>query len=71
MKNDETRESLPLLGLPVSVKDNINVKGMDSTLGLRKRVDQPAQVDAVIVQVMKKLGAIPFVKTNISQLGLR
>lgn len=61
---------LPLHGLPLSVKDNILVEGMDSTLGLRKNVGQPAQSDAVVIQLLKKLGAIPFVRTNASQLCL-
>ncbi|KAF2350278.1 Amidase signature domain [Trinorchestia longiramus] len=61
---------LPLHGLPVSVTDSIAVQGLDSTLGLRKMLEHPSEQDAVIIKVLKKLGAIPFVKTNTSQLGL-
>ncbi|XP_018016829.1 vitamin D3 hydroxylase-associated protein [Hyalella azteca] len=62
--------TLPLHGLPVSVSDNISIEGLDCSLGLRKRLRQPADHDAVIVQVIKRLGAIPFVKTNTAQLCL-
>ena len=44
------------------------VKGMDATLGLKKRLNKPAPQDAVIVQILKKLGAVPFVRTNVPQL---
>ncbi|XP_066301801.1 fatty-acid amide hydrolase 1-like [Branchiostoma lanceolatum] len=56
-----------LHGVPMSFKDNINIKGMSSTMGVTKHLDSPAEEDAVIVQVLKKQGAVPFVKTNIPQ----
>ncbi|XP_072366784.1 vitamin D3 hydroxylase-associated protein-like [Scyliorhinus torazame] len=56
-----------LYGIPVSIKENINYKGYDSTCGLRKFLNRPAVEDSVIVQVLKKQGAIPFVKTNVPQ----
>uniref|UniRef100_A0A8C6XH15 Fatty-acid amide hydrolase 1 n=1 Tax=Naja naja TaxID=35670 RepID=A0A8C6XH15_NAJNA len=56
-----------LYGVPISIKDSINCKGYDTTLGFVKRLFQPAAEDAVIVQVLKHQGAIPFVKTNIPQ----
>ncbi|KAL7985117.1 hypothetical protein Chor_003687 [Crotalus horridus] len=40
-----------LYGVPVSIKDSINCKGSDTTLGFVKRLFQPAAEDAVIVQV--------------------
>lgn len=56
-----------LYGIPISIKDNIDCKGHDSTCGLRTFLNQPATKDSVIVQVLKKQGAIPFVKTNVPQ----
>ncbi|XP_060087748.1 fatty-acid amide hydrolase 1-like [Heteronotia binoei] len=56
-----------LYGVPISIKDSINCKGHDSTLGLVKRLHKPATADAVVVQVLKQQGAIPFVKTNVCQ----
>ncbi|XP_068095690.1 vitamin D3 hydroxylase-associated protein-like [Hyperolius riggenbachi] len=56
-----------LYGVPVSLKDNYNYKGHDSTLGLLKHFNQPATKDCILVQVLKKQGAIPFVKTNVPQ----
>ncbi|KAM9129814.1 fatty-acid amide hydrolase 1-like isoform 1-T1 [Pangshura tecta] len=56
-----------LYGVPVSIKDSLNCKGHDSTLGLVKRLNQPAAEDCVVVQVLKRRGALPFVKTNVPQ----
>ncbi|XP_054836431.1 fatty-acid amide hydrolase 1-like [Eublepharis macularius] len=56
-----------LYGVPISIKDSIDCKGHDSTLGLVKRLHKPAAADAVVVQVLKQQGAIPFVKTNVPQ----
>ncbi|XP_069795033.1 fatty-acid amide hydrolase 1-like isoform X2 [Narcine bancroftii] len=57
----------PLYGIPISIKENINCKGHDSTCGLRKFINKPIDEDCVIVQVLKIQGAIPFVKTNVPQ----
>ncbi|CAH1243437.1 FAAH [Branchiostoma lanceolatum] len=56
-----------LHGVPVSIKDNADIKGMATTMGVTKNQDTPVDEDAVIVQVLKKQGAVPFVKTNIPQ----
>jgi len=60
----------PLHGLPITVKDNIEVAGTDSTLGIQARVGQPAQKDAVVVQELRHAGAILLGKTNVPQLLL-
>ncbi|NXQ75056.1 FAAH1 hydrolase, partial [Quiscalus mexicanus] len=56
-----------LYGVPVSIKDSIDFQGHDSTLGFIKNLNKPAAEDSVVVQVLKRQGAIPFVKTNVPQ----
>ncbi|NWV00215.1 FAAH1 hydrolase, partial [Upupa epops] len=56
-----------LYGVPVSIKDSIDCQGYDSTLGFIKNLNKPAEEDSVVVQVLKRQGAIPFVKTNVPQ----
>ncbi|NXN92187.1 FAAH1 hydrolase, partial [Rhinopomastus cyanomelas] len=56
-----------LYGVPVSIKDSIDCQGYDSTLGFIKNLNKPAAEDSVVVQVLKRQGAIPFVKTNVPQ----
>ena len=60
----------PLHGLPLTIKDNIDVRGTDSTLGLRSRLNQPAEQDAVVVKTLRAAGAIVLGKTNVPQLLL-
>ncbi|KAH8586255.1 amidase signature domain-containing protein [Bisporella sp. PMI_857] len=56
-----------LHGLPVSVKDSIQVKGQDTTIGWVGLIDRPAGADANSVTVLRKLGAVLYVKTNVPQ----
>uniref|UniRef100_A0A3Q0S6Y3 Fatty-acid amide hydrolase 1 n=1 Tax=Amphilophus citrinellus TaxID=61819 RepID=A0A3Q0S6Y3_AMPCI len=56
-----------LYGVPVSIKENVAVKNHDCSCGVVINLDQPAEKDSVLVQVLKKQGAIPFVKTNLPQ----
>lgn len=57
----------PLHGLPVSLKDQINVKDTESTMGYISWIGIYASEDAVLVRILKDLGAVPFVKTNVPQ----
>ncbi|XP_038126751.1 fatty-acid amide hydrolase 1 [Cyprinodon tularosa] len=63
---DSNKDGL-LYGVPISIKDNVSYKNHDCSCGLIVNLDQPAQKDSVIVEVLKKQGAIPFVKTNLPQ----
>ncbi|XP_030906654.2 fatty-acid amide hydrolase 1 isoform X1 [Melopsittacus undulatus] len=56
-----------LYGVPVSLKDSIDCQGHDSTLGFIRNINKPVAEDSVVVQVLRRQGAIPFVKTNVPQ----
>ncbi len=55
----------PLHGLPISLKDNFNIKGKDSTVGFTSLVDEPAEYNATLVDILEELGAIRYCKTNV------
>jgi amidase len=55
----------PLHGLPISLKDNFNIIGKDSTIGFVAWVDQPATYNTVLVDLLVKAGAVLYVKTNV------
>ncbi|KAL1844710.1 hypothetical protein VTK73DRAFT_1990 [Phialemonium thermophilum] len=57
----------PLHGLPVALKDSINVAGVDSTIGMTALAFQPAPENSVIVDMLLALGAVLYVKTNVPQ----
>lgn len=57
----------PLHGLPVSVKDTFDIKGVDSTNGLAAMAFKPAKESAPLVDLLLSLGAIIITKTNIPQ----
>jgi Asp-tRNA(Asn)/Glu-tRNA(Gln) amidotransferase A subunit family amidase len=51
----------------MSLKDQFDIKGIDSTLGYIGRAFAPATSNAVIVDVLKSLGAVVIAKTNLPQ----
>ncbi|GAM34381.1 hypothetical protein TCE0_015r01928 [Talaromyces pinophilus] len=57
----------PLHGIPVTLKDQFNIKGVDSTLGYVGRCFEPAAEDAVLVQILRNMGAVIVAKTNLPQ----
>ncbi|KAJ7631228.1 general amidase [Roridomyces roridus] len=57
----------PLHGLPISLKDQISIKGIDSTMGYVSWIGKPAEKNSVLVDILESLGAVPFVKTNVVQ----
>lgn len=57
----------PLHGLPISIKDPFDVAGHPTTAGLVSRIDNMASKDTLVVSILRTAGAIPFIKTNVSQ----
>ena len=58
-------------GVPITVKENIDLAGTPTTQGIAALVDAIATVDAPSVERMRAAGAIPFARTNLPDLGLR
>ncbi|KAL4484611.1 hypothetical protein ABPG74_019788 [Tetrahymena malaccensis] len=63
-------DTKPLYGIPISIKDFFDVKGLPSTVGCVNRINYIAQEDGLSVKLIKLSGGIPFVKTNVPQLGM-
>ena len=61
----------PLHGVPITVKENIDVTGSPTTQGLVALADASPAVDAPVVERMRRAGAIPIARTNMPDLGLR
>jgi amidase len=63
-------EQRPLLGLPMTVKEQFNVAGLPTTWGDPKFKDWRPDADALAVQRLKAAGAIIIGKTNVPPLRL-
>ncbi|KAH7392809.1 amidase signature domain-containing protein [Pyrenochaeta sp. MPI-SDFR-AT-0127] len=56
----------PLHGLPISLKDSFNVKGVQATIGYTSFISKPpAAKNSVVVDILSQAGAVFYVKTNI------
>ena len=58
-------------GVPITVKENIDLAGTPTTQGIAALADAVACTDAPSVERMRAAGAIPFARTNLPDLGLR
>ncbi len=61
----------PLHGVPVSIKENVDVAGTPTTQGLSALADAIADRDAPVVERLRSAGAIIFARTNMPDVGLR
>uniref|UniRef100_K1PAM0 fatty acid amide hydrolase n=1 Tax=Magallana gigas TaxID=29159 RepID=K1PAM0_MAGGI len=66
-RDQKTGKKGPLHGMPVSIKENYYIKGYDCTAGMQRCIGDPVSEDAVVVKVLKRQGAVPFVRTNVPQ----
>ncbi len=64
----EGKKDLPLYGVPVAVKDNIDVAGLPTTAACPAFAYQPRH-DATCVARLKRAGAIVIGKTNLDQFA--
>lgn len=60
----------PLHGVPITIKDQFNVAGMPTTIGLVSRSRDVASTDGPLVQRLRQAGAVVLGKTNVPQLLL-
>lgn len=58
----------PLHGVPITVKESFDIKGLPSTWGIPEMKNNIAQEDAVACQRLQNAGAIIFGKTNVPLL---
>ncbi|KAE8154870.1 amidase signature domain-containing protein [Aspergillus avenaceus] len=53
----------PLAGVPVSLKDSVQIKGFDISLGYTRLANKPYSEDGPMAKLLKDAGAVPYVKT--------
>ena len=62
--------SLPLGGIPIAIKDNMNVLGQPCTCGSKFLENYIAPYDATVIQKLRAAGAIPFGRMNQDEFAM-
>jgi len=68
---DQADLSLPLGGLPIGIKDNINVLGQPCTCGSKfLQGAYTAPYDATVITKLRAAGAVPFGRANLDEFAM-
>jgi Asp-tRNA(Asn)/Glu-tRNA(Gln) amidotransferase A subunit family amidase len=57
-------------GIPIAIKDNIDVAGMPTSIGIGGRETMPALRDAHVVHRLRRAGVVPMGKTGMDEAAL-
>ncbi|GII31577.1 amidase [Planotetraspora mira] len=61
----------PLCGVPMTIKENIDVEGSATTMGIVALREARAPADAPPIAELRSAGAIPIGRTNMPEFGMR
>jgi aspartyl-tRNA(Asn)/glutamyl-tRNA(Gln) amidotransferase subunit A len=67
---DQVDVDLPLGGVPIAIKDIINVKGQPCTCASKILANYRSPYDATVIRKLRAAGAIPFGKTNMDEFAM-
>ncbi len=67
---EKTNVTLPLGGIPVAIKDVINVEGEACTCASQILQGYVAPYDATVITKLRAAGAIPFGRTNMDEFAM-
>ncbi|CAI5757946.1 unnamed protein product [Candida verbasci] len=68
LQSKSNKQNLPLYGVPIAIKDNIDVKGFETTAACPSFAYLPEK-DATTVKLLRDSGAIIIGKTNLDQFA--
>src|SRR5207237_3992440 len=67
---EKANVDLPLGGVPLAIKDIINVMGQPCTCASKILQGYRASYDATVIRKLRAAGAIPFGKTNLDEFAM-
>jgi aspartyl-tRNA(Asn)/glutamyl-tRNA(Gln) amidotransferase subunit A len=67
---DKVDVDLPLGGVPIAIKDIINVKGQPCTCGSKILANYRSPYDATVIRKLRAAGAVPLGKTNMDEFAM-
>jgi len=67
---EKSNVDLPLGGVPLAIKDIINVMGQPCTCASKILQSYRATYDATVIRRLRAAGAIPFGKTNLDEFAM-
>src|SRR6267143_825942 len=70
MEAEKADVSLPLCGVPIAIKDIINVAGQPCTCASKILRGYRAPYNATVIERLRAAGAIPFGKTNLDEFAM-
>lgn len=70
MRRTDPFRTPPLFGVPITIKDLVDVAGIPTTMGSLVTSHKPAGRDELFVEALRASGAIILGKTNTSEFGL-
>ncbi len=70
LQSGKSHEEMPLLGVPIAIKDVISVLGQPVTCGSRILGNYRSPYDATVIERLRAAGAIVFGRTNLDEFAM-